>query len=124
MANSSIDLAIGVWTPDKLVNAAKKYMATTYAPGELALVRATQQRVMPRPMPMPMQGVGADAGAGLAVGAIAGALLILLGLRIGAAWYVGKQFGRPVSGALVGGIFGAPGLGVLSLFPPTAKPNK
>ena len=117
--NPSMDLAIGVWTPEKLVNAAKRYMAATSAPGEIALVRAGQASMMPMPAqtPKPMLATGADAGAGLAVGALAGAMLLLLGLRIGASWYIGKQFDRPVSGAIVGGIFGVPGLGVLSLFP-------
>ncbi|MHC4617121.1 MAG: hypothetical protein ACYTEQ_05140 [Planctomycetota bacterium] len=60
----------------------------------------------------------AAGGALLALGGVLLLILILiLALRFYAGWYVGKHFQRPVSGALVGGIFGAPGMGVLSLFP-------
>lgn len=53
--------------------------------------------------------------------AIVVGVLVLLGLRVAASWFVGKQFNRPVSGAIVGGIFGAIGLGALSLFPGEKK---
>ena len=53
----------------------------------------------------------------VAVVGIGAVVLALLALRFAAGWYVGKQFQRPVSGTIVGGIFGAPGLGVLSFFP-------
>jgi hypothetical protein len=51
---------------------------------------------------------------------IGGLALIVIGIiaaRLAMGWYVGKQFNRPVSGSIVGGIFGPKGLGVLSLFP-------
>ena len=104
---SSIDLAFGVWTPDKIVATANKYMSATSTPGADAMVRAGYNQLVP---PKPM---GNDAVAA----AVLGGLAVLLGLRVGAAWYVGKQIGRPVSGAIAGGIFGAPGLGIMSLFP-------
>lgn len=43
----------------------------------------------------------------------AGVLLLLRGL---AGWYVGSKMGRPTSGAVVGGLFGPLGLGVLSFW--------
>ncbi len=46
--------------------------------------------------------------------AAAGVLLLLL--RGLAGWYVGSKMGRPTSGAVVGGLFGPVGLGVLSFW--------
>jgi hypothetical protein len=108
--NNKVDLAFGVLTPEKLVRAAKNIMDKTASPGEAAIMRAYQPKA-------PMQGTGSAAGIAL----IGGALLLLVGLRFGAAWYVGKKIGRPTSGTILGGVFGAPALGVLSLFPPSGK---
>jgi hypothetical protein len=62
----------------------------------------------------------ASEGGTLGKGLVIGLALIVIGLiaaRLAMGWYVGKQFDRPISGSVVGGIFGAKGLGVLSLFP-------
>ena len=63
----------------------------------------------------------AAAGVGVALLAI---LAVPLALRGWAGHYVGKQFARPKSGAVVGAIFGAPGMGLLSLFPGDKKTTK
>lgn len=125
-------LLFGVWNPKTIINAAKRYTAVTTSPAAAmvpvsglqgfgigtvqnsAAVPPTMVTVRPRET---MPSSGGNGGAALFLGAIAGVLLVLVALRAGAGWYIGKQFGRPKSGALVGGIFGAPGLGVLSLFP-------
>jgi len=118
---NNMDLAFGVWTPNKLVDAAKKYMEATSTPGGKALVRAGANQLTgfgataPTPMPMPTQ--TSNDTKNVVVLALLGGVAILLGLRVAASWYVGKKIGHPTSGAIVGGIFGAPGLGVLSLFP-------
>lgn len=53
----------------------------------------------------------------MAVSGIGLTVLLALGARFGAGWYVGKQFGRPGWGTVAGGFFGAPGMGLLALFP-------
>lgn len=49
------------------------------------------------------------------VAGVGTAVVALIALRFAAAWYVGKQFDQGASGAIIGGIFGVPGLGVLAL---------
>lgn len=48
---------------------------------------------------------------------VGGVLIVgLLIVRAAASYYIGAQFGRPKASAAMGGLFGAPGLGVVALF--------
>lgn len=122
----SASIAFGVWTPNKLVAAAKQYMAATSAPASAAIVRAGANQLtgfgadapVPAPIVVPSAPTLSSNSANPAILALIGGAIVLIGLRVGASWYIGKKLGRPTSGAVVGGLFGAPGLGVLSLFPP------
>jgi len=61
-------------------------------------------------------GFGADTATIAVVGGLGLVALILFLMGPLAGYYVGKRFNRPWLGAL-GGIFGAPGIGVAAAFP-------
>lgn len=46
----------------------------------------------------------------------AAVLIGIIIVRAAAAYYIGKQFGRPKASAAMGAFFGAPGVGVVSLW--------
>ena len=66
----------------------------------------------------PTHGTGEyPTAAAIGIGAAIGALVVgVLVVRGAMGYYVGKQINRPWGGAAAGGLFGAPGMGVLALF--------
>ena len=61
-----------------------------------------------------LSGIDPTLGAFLAVGAAV--LVGIIVVRAAAGYYIGKQFGRPKASAAMGAFFGAPGVGVVSLW--------
>ena len=115
---NALGAAFGIYDPAKVVRAARNFMAVTGGDASTHLVAARAG----------LRGLGADpapvtttttdaAGAGAVLAVVGGLVLVVVALRGAAGWYVGKQFKRPYLGIAAGAIGGAPGLGILSLFP-------
>jgi len=49
------------------------------------------------------------------LGVVAVIALVGLGASMAIGYYVGKEFGRPKTGAVAGGLFGVPGMAAVSL---------
>jgi hypothetical protein len=99
-----------------------KALSATMNPVELA--RLASAYVQSRRQERALRGVGsAAAGEQQALTALlAAGLAVVVGLLVvrgTMGYYVGKRLGRPKAGAVTGAIFGAPGMGVLSLLSPS-----
>lgn len=113
---NALGAALGVYDPVKAMRVARNYMAVTG--GSLsthAITRATLSGLGDGAAADATPATTANAATILAI--IGGVVVALLAVRGAVGWYVGKQFKRPYWGIAAGAIGGAPGLGILSLFP-------
>jgi hypothetical protein len=98
---STANMMFGVLDPVQIIARARQLNEIHRSPVSRALARREQVAT----------------GNAAVVAGIGAIVLGIIAARAAAGWYIGKQFDRPKSGAAVGAIFGAPGMGVLSLFP-------
>ncbi|MFA4971440.1 MAG: hypothetical protein WC683_02420 [bacterium] len=115
---NALGAAFGIYDPAKVVRAAKNFMAVTGGDVSTHVVaaRAGLRGLGADPAPAPAPATS-TAGAGTVLAVVGGIVLVVVALRGAAGWYIGKQFKRPYLGIAAGAIGGAPGLGILSLFP-------
>jgi len=115
---NALGVAFGVYDPVNAVRAAKNYLAVTS--GSLSTHAAVKASLhgLGDDVPAPAGSTANNsAAAGTILAIVGGVLVTILVLRGAAGWYIGKQFKRPYWGMAAGAIGGAPGLGILSLFP-------